>query len=505
MGTETRSVIIIGAGLAGLAAGISAQTNGYQSHIFEHHTTPGGVAAWWKRGDYLIDGGIHFVMGHRPGTKMVELYRGLGIVPSCRFVDMTTYGHFVEEASGRSVLVTGDLERLAADLKAIAPADGRAVDELIAGARRMQGFDMSEVGISKPPELMGPLDQLKDLWGMRRFFRYFSGKYARPVAEYVRTIQEPWLRRCIENLFLPEVPVWFILMILALLADGQLGLLEGGCADFVLPMEQRYRELGGEVTYRATVEEILVEDDRAVGVRLADGSQYRADAVISAADGHSTIFEMLGGRYVNDKIKDRYAKWQLCQPFFMVSYGVARTFPDEPSTHMILLECPVAVGEQAVSAISLRIFNYGSRFAPPGKTVVQAAFEADWETWNHLRQRDRAAYNAEKARVAAELLARLERHYPGISAQVEMTDVATPATTYRYTLNQQGAWGGWLMTADIATAQIERTLPGLDNFVMAGQWVTPGGGVPTSLYSGRHAIQLLCHRDRRPYVSRLSG
>jgi len=55
-------MIIIGAGLAGLSTGCYAQMNGYESRIFEHHTKPGGVAAVWKRGDYLIDGGIHFLI-----------------------------------------------------------------------------------------------------------------------------------------------------------------------------------------------------------------------------------------------------------------------------------------------------------------------------------------------------------------------------------------------------------------------------------------------------------
>lgn len=40
-----KSLIIIGAGLAGLSTGCYAQMNGYQSHIFEHHTVPGEVAA----------------------------------------------------------------------------------------------------------------------------------------------------------------------------------------------------------------------------------------------------------------------------------------------------------------------------------------------------------------------------------------------------------------------------------------------------------------------------
>ena len=495
-----KSVIIIGAGLAGLAAGCYAQMNGYQSHIFEQHSVPGGVAAAWKRQGYLIDGGIHFVMGHKPGTSLHELYGELGTVPAGCCVDMTTYGRFADEASGRSVLITQDLDRLAGDLKALSPADGRIVDELIAGARAMQGLDLSQVGMSQPPELVGWLDQLKELWAMRRLFRYFSGKYARPVAEYVQAVRDPWLRECIKYLFLPEVPVWFIFMVLGLLADGQLGLLTGGSLDFVLPIERRYKALGGRVTYRASVKEILVENDRAVGVRLADGSQHRADVVVSAADGYSTIFEMLRGRYVDEKIKNRYHNWKLIRPAVMISLGVAREFRDDPWLMAIKLERPLAVGGQPVGEIMVRIFNYGDRFAPPGRTVVQVSFETMWDYWNEL-QKERQRYEAEKARVAAEVLERLERHYPGISSLVEMTDVATPYTTWRYTRNYQGAYMGWLLTPEALNTRVARTLPGLGNFTMAGQWVMPGGGVPSVLYSGRHVVQILCHREGKPFAT----
>ncbi len=522
-----KSLTIIGAGLAGLSTGCYAQMNGYQSHIFEHHTAPGGVAAAWKRKGYTIDGGIHFIMGHKPGTALYELYRELGIVPANRFVDITTYGRFTDEASGRSLVVTRDLNRLADDLKASSPADAQVVDELIAGARAMQGLDMSEAGMSKPPELTGPLYQLKEMWNMRRIVRYFTGKYARSVADYVQAVHDPWLRECIKALFLPEVPVWFIFMVLALLADGQLGLLEGGCLDFVGSIEKRYRDLGGQVTYGATVEEILVEtrpersrrDDqadfgelpgpprpvgqetgsRAVGVRLADGSQYRADAVVSAADGYSTIFKMLSGRYVNEKIKNRYATWKLFRPLMMVNFGVAREFPDEPCFTTLVLEHPFTINGQAVNGVFVRIFNYSPKFAPPGKTVVQVELETEWDYWNDLQREDRAGYDAEKERIAAEALKRLEAYYHGISSQVEVTDVATPYTTWRYTLNHKGAWEGWMMTPETITVGIERTLPGLANFYMAGQWVMPGGGVPPCLYSGRHVVQLLCHRDRKPF------
>jgi phytoene dehydrogenase-like protein len=496
-----KSLIVIGAGLAGLSTGCAAQVNGYQSRIFEHHSQPGGVAAAWRRGDYLIDGGIHFVMGHRPGTGLHQLYGQLGILETNRFVDMTTYGRFTDEASGHSIVVTQDLDRLAEDLKALSPADAQIVDELIAGARAMQGLDMSEMGTSRPPELMGPWDRLKEMWAMRGLLKYMIGRYGRPIAEYARAIQDPALRRCIEDLFLPEAPVYFITMILGMLADGQLGFIEGGSRDFVRAIEARYGALGGEVTYGATVEEILVENNCAVGVRLANGSEHRADAVVSAADGYSTIFKMLGGRYANDKIRSRYADWPLFYPLLMVSYGVAQEFPDEPSFAAIALEAPFTIGEKEVDGIFVRIFNYSPRFAPPGKTVVQAEFETGWDYWNDLQREDRAGYDAEKERVAAQVLERLGAHYPGISSRVEVTDVATPYTFWRYTLNHRGAWEGWLMTPEAIRTTIERTLPGLDNFYMAGQWVMPGGGVPYVLYSGQHAVQLLCHQHGRSFVT----
>ncbi len=237
-----------------------------------------------------------------------------------------------------------------------------------------------------------------------------------------------------------------------------------------------------------------------MGVRLADGSEQRADVVVSAADGYSTIFKLLGGRYVDEKTKERYRTWKLIRPTVMVSFGVARTFPDESHFIAIMLQNPFVVGNQKIEGLMIRIFNYSPRFAPPGKTVVQVMFETEWDYWNDL-QKDRPRYEAEKERVAADVLARLERHFPGIKSQVEVTDVATPYTTWRYTLNYKGAYMGWLPTPETIMTAIPRTLPGLANFYMAGQWVLPGGGVPPCLYSGRHVVQILCHRDGKPFMT----
>ena len=201
---------------------------------------------------------------------------------------------------------------------------------------------------------------------------------------------------------------------------------------------------------------------------------------------------------MDEEIKGRFERWPILSPVLMVSFGVARSFPHEPPLNFHLLKTPLQVGGEDISGFSLRLFNYSERFAPSGKTVIQAALRTDWKFWNELQQ-DRPRYEHEKQRVAAEILSRLEALYPGLSPQVEVTDVMTPYTTWRYTLNHQGAFMGWLPTPKALRTNLPKTLPSLSNFYMAGQWVAPGGGVPPCLYSGRHVIQMLCRRDGKRF------
>jgi phytoene desaturase len=496
-----KSVVIIGAGLAGLSAGCYAQANGYQTRILEHHSMPGGVVAGWKRNGFLIDGGIHFLMDYQPPRATYQLYTELGILPANRIRQMDIYLRFLDEPTGKHIEITSDLDKFTGDLKALFPADARMIDDLISAARAIRGQDMMEIGLSQPDELTGWTGKISQLWQMRRLLKYMSGKYSRSVREYAGDIKDPLLRRLIENIFLPDVPVFFIMMLLATLADGQMGMLAEGSLKFAQSLENRYRGLGGQLDYNSTVTRVIVEDNRAAGVQLENGKRYEADAVISAADGYSTIFQMLEGKYVSRRILDIYKSWKLFSPIMMFNFGVDREFKDEPSISIIALNKSLKIGIRDIDMVSLRIFNHSSSFAPTGKTVVQVMAEADWNYWHNLRVNNRLQYDSEKQRVAGDVLERLEVHYPGISAQVEVTDVATPYTMWRYTRNYKGAFEGWLPTPATFKSRIKTTLPGLADFYMAGQWVMPGGGVPPCLYSGKNAVQLLCHNDKKRFVA----
>ena len=127
--------------------------------------------------------------------------------------------------------------------------------------------------------------------------------------------------------------------------------------------------------------------------------------------------------------------------------------------------------------------------------MITALLRADGEYWCALRENDRETYEAEKARVGDAVVRILDGLHPGLADQVEMVDVATPATTVRYTGNWRASFEGWIPTPGNFSKGLPQRLPGLDDFYMAGQWVQPGGGLPSGVMSARQAIQLICRRD----------
>lgn len=491
-----KTMIVIGGGLAGLATGCYARMNGWRVRIFERHSTPGGVCTAWKRGPYTVDGCIHWLMGVKPEGSMFRIYRELGLAEEDRFAILTRYVHMLDEPSGATVDFTWDLERLAEDLHRVSPGDRRPIGEFLEAVRVARGFPLEML---KPRDLLGPLESAATLWRMRYALQRML-RFRMPVAEYVLRFRSPVLRRMFEALFLPEMPASFLFLALGQLADGQLGLFRGGSQRFSELVAARFRSLGGELRLRAPVRTILVERDRAVGVRLEDDSEHRADEVVSAADGRSTLFDMLGGRYVPGALRERYERWPIFRPIVMASFGVADAFDGMPHARHLRLARPIPHAGSRTDSLHVRVVNYDPALAPAGHSVVQVLLESDWDWWEKLRGQG-AAYEEEKRRLAEELLDRLAPHLPGLRDRLQMTDVATPYTFWRYTRNHRGAFEGWLPTPEAVRTGLPRRLPGLDGFRMVGQWVEPGGGIPPALAGGRHLVQRLCREEGRPFVA----
>ena len=117
-----KSIIIIGAGIAGLSAGCYCQMNGYNARVFEMHNLPGGVCTAWKRDGYKIDGCLHWLTGSAPGSSFYPLWEELGVVQGRHFVDHDEYARIVG-TEGDVLVVYSDVNRLEKHMKELAPED----------------------------------------------------------------------------------------------------------------------------------------------------------------------------------------------------------------------------------------------------------------------------------------------------------------------------------------------------------------------------------------------
>ncbi|MFC2121338.1 phytoene desaturase family protein [Bacteroidota bacterium] len=490
-----KSIIIIGAGMAGLSAGCYARMNGYQSRIFELHNIPGGLCTSWKRKEYTIDGCIHWLVGSRSGM-FNQFYKELGAVQDRQMVDNEEFIR-VEGDEGKTLIVYTDIDRLEQHLKELSPADADVIEEFCSAVRLL---GQHELPIKRPRELMGLFDLLK-MANMRQWVQTVQ-KYGKiSIQAFSSRFKDPFLRKAFPLTF-EDMPNFSVLAVMVTLADlhkKNAGIPIGGSLEFARAIEKRYMDLGGEIHYKSRVEKVVIENNRAVGIRLTDGTEHRADIVISAADGHSTIFDMLEGKYIDDSINNYYNEWPIYGPCIQISLGVARDFSNQPHRIIMPFEEAINIGKKTHNWASLRHYCYDPGLAPAGKSVVIVSFmSVKYEYWKKLYE-DTPSYKSEKKNLADAVINQLEKRFPGIKAEIEVVDVATPMTYERYTGNWQGSYMGWRDTPVTMGKSMGRTLPGLKRFYMAGQWVYPGGGIPGSVMSGRHLMQIICNKDSKRF------
>jgi len=496
-----KSIIIIGAGIAGLSAGCYGQMNDYRTQIFEmDRSKPGGLCTTWKRKGYKIDGCIEFWQGSGPGTNFYRFWEELGAVQGRTIIHHEEWSR-VEGAGGKVLILYTDIDRLEQHMKELAPDDTDVIGELCEAMRTSVRFkDMPPL---KAPEVMSPIDGLKMMLTMFPFLRFVKKWGKISIQDFSQRFKNPFLREAFPLYGLPPLQSMFAMLTsYAMIEHKRAGYPLGGSLEVAQAIEQRYRNLGGEIHYKSQVVKILVENDKAVGVRLSDGSKQRGDIVISAADGRTTIFDMLDGKYVDDKIQGYYDNLPTMPPVIYIGLGVARSF-GEPYTVLEInyrLDEPVTIAGQEITRLPLHIYNFDPSLAPEGKTVLRVKLNSDYDYWKKLRE-DPERYEAEKEQIADKVIALLDQRFPGLAAQVEMRDVATPVTFERYTGNWRGSIMGWEGTTETNSMSMSKTLPGLGNFYMAGHWVTPPGGTNPVAMSGRNVTQIICKRDKKPFVT----
>jgi phytoene dehydrogenase-like protein len=499
--TVNKSIVIIGAGIAGLSAGCYARMNGYEAEIYESHTKPGGLCTAWKRKGYTIDGCLHWLTGSTPASSFYQNWAELGAVQGRRMIDHEIFWRYTG-SEGKSLSLYCDADKLEAHMKELSPQDSDTIELFCHLIRKFAKFQMP---VGKAFELYNILDVISMIIRMMPYSRDFNFCNNVNMREFGKRFNDPFLREAFSFMMDSDYPIFGLVISLALFHIKSGGVPEGGSLEFSKAIEKRFLDLGGKISYNCKVAKILENDGKAVGIELVDGTEIAGDYIISAADLRTTLYEMLDGKYIDPMHEELFNTCRTLPSTVQISFGINMdlAYDIECLGELFRLKNPLVIGNQKVNRVMVKNYCYDPTLSPKGKSVVQCLVESsDFSYWEKLYS-VREAYNSEKERITKAVAEELEDKYPGFQSAIEMTDVVTPMTYVRYTGNWKGTFMTWLIPPDKAKKfrLIKKTVPGLHNFWLSGMWVQAPGGIPTGVITSRAIVQIICKKDKKKFVT----
>jgi phytoene dehydrogenase-like protein len=501
--TQERDAIIIGSGLGGLAAAAALAKAGKKPLVFEHHFLPGGNTQTFRRRKMFdFDVGLHYIGGCEPGSDFVALLERLG-VEGVEFLPMDPDGFDTIRTPDLTFRVPVGWDRYRQRLVEAFPQERAAIDRCLAYLRWVT-TDLRGGG-GEPPDAQRVLNKpwreatLGDLFDaleisvqLRHVLAAATALYGVPpsrasIGEHAMVL-EHYLR-----------------------SGGYY--VRGGSRTLIQGFLRVIERAGGEVRLRSRVERILVERGRAVGVRLANGEEFRAPLVISNADAKRTLLELVGAEHLPPELAERVRGFRMALPMFVI-YLAMRVPPQElglPNSNLFLF--PSYTMEEHYKAcyagrVPERPFVFVSiaslkdpeseNIAPPGYTNLQvmtlapaqlASWGVDRSPAEGGQYRHTAAYTAAKALMRERVLASVEELMPGLIRNVVWEECATPLTQERFTRSTGGTSYGFEHTPD---QFLDRRLPfrtGVPGLYLCGQNTVFGHGIVPAILSGALAAQ----------------
>ena len=483
-----KKIVIIGGGIAGLSAGIFAQKNGFQSIIFEKNKTMGGECTGWNRKGYHIDNCIHWLTGSRKG-KLNELWREVGALSD----DIEIFyaeKFYTTEYQGVQVSIYKDIERTERELTQISPQDEAEIKAMCNAIKLVQKVDMPT---EKPMEDMNPLDFIRLMKSMGASGKIMM-KYAKiSVEDYANRFKHPAIRQFILDSLPTNYYALAYIYSVATFCSENGGIPEGGSVKLVERMVDQYIALGGKIKTGYTAEKANIQGKRVLGVKFENGEVISGDAYIFAMDSKIAFSKLIGEQYMDKTFRVWYENPKTYPVISTVniSFGVfdkCLNFPER-----LFFNCKeYKVGHSVIKRMNIKNYNY-EEFAPKGRAVLQSSFvqlEEDYKFWKEL-YKDREQYQAEKMRIAQDTIERLENRFPELKGKIELLDVVTPVSYERWCGAYKGAYMSFAATKEGKQMQSTGKIKGLDNIVLASQWLRPIGGLSTAVVEGKFAVMRL--------------
>lgn len=318
-----KRIVIIGAGLGGLAAALRLSQQGFDVIVLEKQARVGGRANIIEENGYRVDIGPTILV-----MKSVfdETYRAVGkdINERLQFVQLDP-NYRIYYHDGTHLDLFSNMSRLAKEVEKIEPGSAERLFQFLGESARKYELGMGFVNRN--------YDRMTDIANPMAGFqllktRAYQNLY-KQVSVFFNGNDKLTKAFSFHSMFLGLSPFDALAMYsLITYADLSLGMWYplGGIYSIVEDMIVLADEFGVEIRTQATVEEILVENGRVCGVRIQTGEQIMADLVVSNADLPYTYRSLIDSRHRRDYSDRRLDQMQYACSGYLLYLGVDKTY-----------------------------------------------------------------------------------------------------------------------------------------------------------------------------------
>jgi phytoene dehydrogenase-like protein len=490
------NTIVIGGGLAGLTAGATLAKFGKKVLLLEQHHKPGGYATTFKRGDFVIEVGLHEMSGlAETGTIKKNIFKLLDIEGNIEFLKVPEfYGVLSDKEDfvfphGFDAATKALIDKYPEDEKGI-----KRFFKLIRGIREEGPKSPSSPWLRK---LMYPLMPL--LYpSLVEATQHTVGSW---LDKYI-TNENAKLDLAAQICYWGDDPYTLSMYYFGLPFSGYVEtggrFIKGGSQMLSSHLASFIEQNGGTVLLAKKAEKIVTENGRVTGVTFRDSYNESLAPVTISCDNvvancaiplvpalldepyAGTLQQKISNKTDSTSLLSMYLGFKTNLEAFGVKY-YSNYFQGDDVKSLKDMH-PNQLGDWSKRSFIFVDYNkVDAGLAPPGKSAGAVCGVDHLKNWEGLSMEE---YKAKKEEVAQLILQRLDNQFPGIRESIEYYEVATPKTMQRYTSNPSGSVYGYAQTLEQTGNKRFSNNFLIANLYFVSAWASPGGGFEGSIMGG---------------------
>lgn len=476
-------ITIIGSGIGGLTSALELARNGYSVCVLEKHNQPGGYAHNFKRGGFEFDVSLHHIGGLSKGKSTHGVLKTLGVLDKIGFTKKKNIMS-VRFPDGQKTIVN----RPAAFENFLIEEFPEEKEGIISLLSHLKALRWHIIGGWVDPEFDVPIDKLLTKDYLDKSFHELLTKFVHNE-KLTAYLSQFWI-----SVGLPPKLVNAIFSTCVFNSHflEETYDIDGGGAALSRAFVSRLEELGSKVMFNCEVSKIIVENGKASGVLLNNGTVISSEIVISNTDPYQTFTRLMAKELTSDIFRFRLERMEKSVSLCSLYLGLDCR-PSElgvPDTTFFYNHSYEPLKGYAKSlkgnfeSTDWCCTNYENSLinkAPKGHyvlTFVEATPSADWLTI------DKESYKVRKQEVLEILLEKYNKCFPGLTDHIKVMEFATPRTMNRYTSNAGGSVYGLAQTIEQSASKRLRNVTPVENLYLTGAWTWSGGGYEGAIMSG---------------------